>query len=175
MVGNPKQLLSVNLPASWTLYTRRGSLLGLSGDVEKAKSKMSVVDYSSLPTRIITGMPFLYQQISSKSPLNILIAATSSRNSGMATIDMDGRIDWMVVKPSSLLAWVGPTLSVRPRISRSSSSPSLGALKLTGRGQAAIVGNGQILQIDIAENDSYIIHPKYEHERYINKYIRNME
>ena len=67
--------------------------------------------------RAALRIPFLYQRISSTSPVTALIA-TKATNTSMTTVNLDGTTDWMIVG-SALLAWTGQTLSVKPSMNRS--------------------------------------------------------
>ncbi|KAL8998458.1 MAG: hypothetical protein Q9169_002495 [Polycauliona sp. 2 TL-2023] len=65
--------------------------------------------------RVIGGIPFLYQRVSSTSPVTALISPKPACSS-LAVVHLDGSTDWMVIG-RSLLAWTGQTLSVRPTLS----------------------------------------------------------
>lgn len=127
VLGSPFSLLSVSLSASQNLYTRRGSLVGLGGKPEnvqpqwlaraisrlkafvQAVSTLSMLEpFRRAPLRI----PFLYQRMSSTSPITALIS-TKAANTSMTTVHLDGTIDWMLVG-RSLLAWTGQTLHITP-------------------------------------------------------------
>ena len=47
-----------------------------------------------------------------------------------------------------------------PYPSKNTGSISWGITHLTGRGQAAVVGKGQIMQIELGDRDSYVVSPK---------------
>lgn len=59
--------------------------------------------------RAVLAIPFLYQKISSTSPVTALI----STNSSLAVVKLDGSMDWKVFG-KALLAWTGQTLSITP-------------------------------------------------------------
>ncbi|KAI4180157.1 MAG: hypothetical protein LQ348_005248 [Seirophora lacunosa] len=108
---SPLPLLNVSLSASQKLYTRRGTLVGVGGKAENVVSTLSVLE----PFRRLVGrIPFLYQRISSTSPVTALISPKSTITS-LAVVHLDGSTDWMVIG-QSLLAWTGQTLSVKPTI-----------------------------------------------------------
>ncbi|CAO1602676.1 Altered inheritance of mitochondria protein 24, mitochondrial [Xanthoria calcicola] len=109
---SPLPLLHVSLSASQNLHTRRGTLVGLGGKPDNVVSTLSILEPFR---RLIGGIPFLYQRISSTSPITALISPKPSISS-LAVVHLDGSTDWMVVG-RSLLAWTGQTLSVRPTIS----------------------------------------------------------
>ncbi|PBP18726.1 hypothetical protein BUE80_DR010272 [Diplocarpon rosae] len=116
VLGAPYSLLSVSLSASQKLYTRRGTLVGLSGKAENAQSTLSVLEPFR---RAALGIPFLYQRITSTTPITALIS-TKSPLTSFTVIHLNGTVDWMVAQRKALLAWTGHTLSVSPTI------PSLG-------------------------------------------------
>lgn len=79
VVGAPYSLLSVSLSASQNLYTRRGTLVGLSGKADNVRislhwfqwqdggltSQQVVSTLSVLEPfrRAVVGVPFLYQKV----------------------------------------------------------------------------------------------------------------
>ncbi|SLM37065.1 Mitochondrial biogenesis protein AIM24 [Lasallia pustulata] len=64
VLGAPYSLLSVSLSASQNLYTRRGTLVGISGKAENAVSSLSMLEPIR---RLVLGIPFLYQRPNNKS------------------------------------------------------------------------------------------------------------
>ena len=171
VLGNVSSLLAVNLTASQRLFTRRGTLVAVSGSPENVVSSLSSL---SPLTRGPLGIPFLYQKISSTTPINILIAARSP-NSAFAVVNLDGRVDWKVVERKGLLAWTGHTLVVRPTLdtsmvratcyrlgyaaNRIQSLAHWGSSTVTGRGLMALAGTGQVHQIKLVDGEQYIAHP----------------
>ncbi|KAF2101724.1 hypothetical protein NA57DRAFT_64429 [Rhizodiscina lignyota] len=155
VLGHPYSLLSVKLSPSQNLYTRRGSLVAVSGKPDDAVSTLSVLGPLR---RSALGIPFLYQRISSTSPMTALLS-TKSAISSFSVIHLDGRIDWIVAQRSGLLAWSGHTLSVSPRANTKMSLAHWGNSHITGRGLVALVGKGQIYQINLKANEQYIAHP----------------
>lgn len=59
--------------------------------------------------RAVFNIPFLYQKISSTSPVQVIVSA----NGSLAVVRMDGSTDWTVVG-RALLAWTGQTISIKP-------------------------------------------------------------
>lgn len=112
VLGSPASLLSVSLSASQNLFTRRGTLVGVSGTPENAVSSLSSL---SPLRRAPLGVPFLYQKIASSTPLNLLIA-TKAPHTSFSVLHLDGRLDWIVAQRNGLVAWTGHTLSVKPSI-----------------------------------------------------------
>ena len=89
-------------------------------------------------------------------------------------VRLDGRIDWIVTQRKALVAWTGPLLTPTPKIIQShvltafpskavltGKAPSWGCTKLTGRGVAALSGRGFIQEISLAEDEEFIVHPRF--------------
>ncbi|KAI8961463.1 mitochondrial biogenesis AIM24-domain-containing protein [Daldinia sp. FL1419] len=155
VLGTPYSLLSVSLSASQRLYTRRGTLVAVSGKAQNAQSTLSLL---SPFTRAVTGVPFLYQRISSTTPLTALIS-TKSHTTTFSVLHLDGTTDWMVAQRSALLAWTGHSLSVTPRIQYRLPVAHWGSSELTGRGLAALSAPGHIYQLTLAEGEEFVAHP----------------
>ena len=103
-------------------------------------------------------MPFLYQRITSTSPITALIS-TRSANTTFTVLRLDGRTDWIVAQRAALLAWTGHTLAATPRIQRQLSPAHWGSTELTGRGLAALSARGHIYQLALAEGEELVLHP----------------
>ncbi|KAK7532805.1 putative mitochondrial protein Fmp26 [Phyllosticta citribraziliensis] len=155
VLGAPYSLLSVSLSASQNLYTRRGTLVAVNGKAENTVSTLSLLEPVS---RAPLGIPCLYQKISSASPITALIAAKSPVSS-FAVVHLDGRLDWLVAQRNGLLAWTGHSLGVKPRLNTNLSLAHWGSSLVTGRGLLALVGKGQIYQVQLKAGEEYIVHP----------------
>ncbi|KAI0409289.1 mitochondrial biogenesis AIM24-domain-containing protein [Xylaria palmicola] len=155
VLGTPYSLLSVTLSASQRLYTRRGTLVAVSGKAQNAQSTLSI-----LPplTRAATGVPFLYQRITSTTPLTAIIS-TKSPTTTFSVLRLDGTTDWIVSQRKALLAWTGHTLAVTPRIQRQLPLAHWGSSELTGRGLAALSAPGHVYQLTLAEGEEFVVHP----------------
>lgn len=110
--------------------------------------------------RAALGIPFLYQRITSTSPITALIA-TSSLTTTFSILHLDGTTDWMVAQRNALLAWTGHTLQPTPRIQRGLSLAHCGNTLLTGRGLAALSSPGQAYQLTLAEGEEIVLHPSH--------------
>jgi hypothetical protein len=143
LLGTPPSILNVSLPALWPLHTRRGSLVGLSGDVsavslqiDSALAKVCTGNFKlvCLEHFWITDTSRIWNSFSiSESKTRILGTAKQSqvvsgtslrafiapkgRSSCLSIVTLDGTVDWNITQRSALLAWTGPTLSVSPRLS----------------------------------------------------------
>lgn len=157
VLGSPYSLLSVTLSASQKLYTRRGTLVSVAGKVENAQSTLSIL---SPLRRALLGVPFLYQRVSSTTPITALIG-TKSPNTTFSILHLDGTTDWMVAQRNALLAWTGHTLTPSPRIQRGLSLAHWGSTHLTGRGLAALSSPGQMYEVTLAEGEEMIVHPSH--------------
>lgn len=143
VLGAPYSLLSVSLPASSNLYTRRGTLLGLNGEPSNTTSTLSVL---SPLRRFLKHIPFLYQKITSTTPLTCIIS-TNTPNTTFCVLALDGTADWKLTQPEALLAWSGHSIVVKPE-------------EVTGRGLVALVGRGQVYKVDLKPKEEFIIHPR---------------
>ncbi|KAJ5621721.1 Mitochondrial biogenesis protein AIM24 [Penicillium herquei] len=155
VVGAPYSLLSVSLSASQNLYTRRGTLVGLSGKADNVVSTLSVLEPFR---RAAVGVPFLYQKVSSATPVTALISTRSS-NTSFTVVNLNGSVDWMVAQRRALLAWTGRSLSIKPTINTNLGLAHWGSSEVTGRGLIALVGNGQVYSVELKEGEQYIAHP----------------
>ncbi|KAH8595255.1 mitochondrial biogenesis AIM24-domain-containing protein [Bisporella sp. PMI_857] len=155
VLGAPYSLLSVSLSASQKLYTRKGTLVSVSGKAENAQSTLSILGPFR---RAFLGIPFLYQQISSASPITALIS-TKSPITSFTILHLNGTVDWMVAQRKALLAWTGHTLSVSPTVNRKMSLAHWGNSQITGRGLVALAGQGQVYQITLKAGEEYVAHP----------------
>ncbi|CAL5874414.1 uncharacterized protein PFLUO_LOCUS8710 [Penicillium psychrofluorescens] len=155
VVGAPYSLLSVSLSASQNLYTRRGTLVGLSGKADNVVSTLSVLEPFR---RSVVGIPFLYQKISSASPVTALVSVRSPTTS-FAVVNVNGSVDWMIAQRRALLAWTGRSLTIKPTVNTNLSLAHWGSSEVTGRGLMALVGNGQLYSIELKAGEQYIAHP----------------
>ncbi|KAJ5088768.1 Mitochondrial biogenesis protein AIM24 [Penicillium angulare] len=155
VVGAPYSLLSASLSASQNLYTRRGTLVGLSGKADNVVSTLSVLEPFR---RAAVGVPFLYQKVSSASPVTALIS-TRSPNTSFTVVNLNGSVDWMVAQRRALLAWTGRSLSIKPTINTNLGLAHWGSSEVTGRGLIALVGNGQVYSVELKDGEQYIAHP----------------
>jgi len=155
VLGSPFSLLSVALSPSQDLYTRRGTLVGFAGEPDSTVSTLRILNPLR---RALVGIPFLYQRITSTSPINALIS-TRSPLTAFAILQLDGTTDWKLAQRKALLAWTGTTLSITPSLTAKLSLTHWGSSDVTGRGLLALVGQGQVYSIELAEGDTYVVHP----------------
>lgn len=108
--------------------------------------------------RALVGIPFLYQKITSTSPASALIS-TKSPYTTFAILQLDGTTDWKLAQRKALLAWTGSTLSVKPSLNARLSLAYWGSSDVTGRGLLALAGQGQVYAIELAQGETYVVHP----------------
>ncbi|KAG6179599.1 Altered inheritance of mitochondria protein 24, mitochondrial [Claviceps purpurea] len=154
-LGPQYSMLSVSLSASQRLYTRRGTLVAMAGKADNAQSTLSLLN--PLP-RAALGVPFLYQRISSTTPVTALIASKSPTTT-MSVLHLDGTTDWIVSQRNALLAWTGHTLTLTSNIQRKLALAHWGSTHLTGRGLVALSAPGQIYQLTLGEGEEFLAHP----------------
>ena len=65
--------------------------------------------------RAAVGIPFLYQKVSSASPVTALVSVRSP-NTSFAVVHVNGSVDWIVAQRRALLAWTGRSLTIRPTL-----------------------------------------------------------
>ncbi|KIW50634.1 hypothetical protein PV05_09425 [Exophiala xenobiotica] len=155
VIGSPYSLLSVTLSPSQDLYTRRGTLVGFGGDPDGTVSTLRMLNPIR---RALVGIPFLYQKITSTSAANALIS-TRSPLTTFAILQLDGTTDWKLAQRKALLAWTGSTLSVKPSLNARLSLAYWGSSDVTGRGLLALAGQGQVYAVELAEGETYVVHP----------------
>ncbi|KAI1880121.1 hypothetical protein JX265_001742 [Neoarthrinium moseri] len=143
------------LDASKDVADARFEVLGTPYSLLSAQSTLSLLSPLS---RALTGVPFLYQRISSTTPLTALIS-TKSPTTTFSVLHLDGTTDWTVSQRSALLAWTGHSLTVTPRIQHRLPLAHWGSSELTGRGLAALSAPGQIYQLTLGEGEEFVAHP----------------
>lgn len=157
VIGSPYSLLSVTLSASQPLHTRRGSLVGLSGD---PSSTVSTLRLLSPLRRALVGIPFLYQRLTTTTPITALVSPKSTCTS-LAVLHLTGTTDWKIAQRKALLAWTGNNLTLTPSLNRRLALSYWGSTTATGRGLLALAGTGNLFSLDLSENETYIAHPSH--------------
>ncbi|KAB8345833.1 hypothetical protein FH972_022888 [Carpinus fangiana] len=155
--SGPSSLLHVALSASQPLYTRRGSLIALHGSSNPSDA-VSTLSPLAPWLRAPLGVPFLYQSVTSASPISLLVG-TRSPSTTFAVLNMDGREDWVVASRKGLVAWCGERLTVSPRLSTSLGVAHWGQQTITGRGLVALAGTGGVYSVVLAQGEQYIAAP----------------
>ncbi|ODQ65239.1 hypothetical protein NADFUDRAFT_83274 [Nadsonia fulvescens var. elongata DSM 6958] len=160
VLGNPATLINVSLPASSVLYTRRGSIIGINGQIENVSSSLSS---NQAFTRATQRIPFLYHKISSTTPASVLVSSQTPHLSTFAVISLDGTQDWTIAQRKALVAWSGAALRIEPNTpslrSNRASFPKWGTTGVYGRGEVALVGNGHVYRIELQQDEEILVHP----------------
>lgn len=146
----------MTLSPSQDLYTRRGTLVGLSSTTPD--STISTLRLLTPFRRALTGIPFLYQRITSTTPITALIS-TPSTPTTLSILHLDGTTDWKITQRKALLAWTGRTLTVTPTLPTTLSTTSYGTSTATGRGLLCLSGVGQTYSLVLGPSETYIAHP----------------
>ena len=155
MIGTPYSLLSVTLSPSQSLYTRRGTLLALTGDPTNVTSHLRTLNPIR---RALIGIPFLYQATTSTTPVSLLITPKST-NSTISVLQLDGTQDWKIAQRAALLAWTGSSLNITPSISQKLSLAHWGSSNITGRGLLALAAQGNTFSVELGAGESFVAHP----------------
>lgn len=185
-IGNSNShAASISLPPSLPVYIRRGLLLALQGDPTHVSIKPHYLSalkrffYGNLTSRytqfISTETTLLLVSARADTPIPRLFKVSSPK--ALATVVLDGKFDWALLKRDALHIYGGPSLNVESiriplRISRQlakslksrsrsetglSSWLRLGYTFVGGRGVIGVVGNGLIYSVDVAEGDEVAV------------------
>lgn len=118
----------------------------------------------SPPTRLLLGIPFLYQRIVSTSPSTLLISPTASSRTVSATsitlLHLSGTSDWLVASRRAILAWTGRSLTLKPRVhDYSLGAAHWGSTLLSGRGLVALAAPGEVYRLTLGDGEQFVVHP----------------
>ncbi|RMZ87541.1 hypothetical protein DV736_g5227, partial [Chaetothyriales sp. CBS 134916] len=159
ILGAPYSLLSATVSPSQHLFTRRGTLVGLSSTPSSTPDDViSTLRIISPLSRLALGIPFLYQRITSPTSYNALIS-TPSKLTTFSVLNLDGTTDWTLLQRSALLAWTGSSLGITAKLNSSLTPSTWGNTVLTGRGLVCLSGQGQIYSVSLARGESWVAHP----------------
>lgn len=144
-----------------------------SADRKQAQSTLSLL---APVRRALLGVPFLYQRISSTTPLTLLIG-TKAATTTLFTLRLDGTTDWVVAQRNALLAWTGHSLSVAPQRGAFGAAGGgrlgiahWGSSFLTGRGLVALSAPGYIYPVTLAAGEELVVHPSHVVAYAVNKH-----
>lgn len=129
--------------------------MGVSGDPSTTVSTLRTLNPIR---RALVGIPFLYQRITSTTPIGLLIAPKASGTT-LSLLQLDGTTDWKLAQRKALVAWTGSSLNVTPSLSTSLSVVHWGSSDVTGRGLLCVAGAGHVFSIELADGESYVAHP----------------
>lgn len=150
IVGTPGSLIHVSLPASGGIFARRGSIVAVNGSLQDLTSKVAV---NQSMKSLSSTMPILYQSIISTTPASFLIS-TNESNSSCKILNVSKSQEWIIAQRNSLLSW-NQTVNIEA-VSRFA---KWGHARANGSGVLALVGKGDIMQLDIEKGDSIMVNP----------------
>ncbi|RMZ69397.1 mitochondrial fmp26 [Pyrenophora seminiperda CCB06] len=131
---------------------------GTATPMHTPENTLSTLSFLEPFRRAPVGIPFLYQKVSSTSPVTALIS-TKAPISSIVSVNLDGRDDWIISQRNALLAWTGHTLSLKPQYNVKLGLANWGNTYITGRGLLALAGSGQIYQVHVKAGETYVAHP----------------
>lgn len=163
-IGSPQSVLSVNSPPSVPLFLRRKSLLSIFG-TNSLNVRLTLELIFPFRRLIFGNFTSIYQKLQSTTPFSVLVSASSSNkfNKTFANLVLDGQNDWAILNKNSLQAYTGNSLNISLHLSPKDSLRKwnlLGYTLLSGRGQAALVGNGTLYNINVPEGEHLLINRK---------------
>lgn len=146
VLGTGSNLLNIKLPRSSILNLRfsnaQQKLIAMNGHINSMYVELARLAESNL----------IFQRCFNQTEPMSLLIAQNAQNTNFAVIE-NSKSNW-IVKKNSLFAWSGPSL--RPTASHSSSN----LIQMNGEGTFIVACPGQIMQIDLAENESIQVNTK---------------
>lgn len=185
IVGDPPSAASLVIPPSLPVNIRRGSLLALQGN----PSNVSMTPkYLNAAKRLLYGnLSSRYTLIVSTETIQMLVSARAQtiiprlfRNTtprAFASITLDGKSDWALIKRDALQVYGGSSLVVETvkipqKISRQLAKALGSRIRANtglfswlrpgytfvgGRGIIGVVGNGLVYSVDVAEGEEFAV------------------
>lgn len=146
VLGSSSNLLNIKLPKSSILNIRYSNsqqkIVAMNGHITSMYTELARLKESNL----------VFQRcFNEKEPMSFLMA-NNAQNSNFAVLD-NNRSNW-IVKRSSLFAWSGP--SIKPYAITKDSQRIL----MEGEGTFIISTPGQIIQVDLDENEAIQVNTK---------------
>lgn len=147
-IGEPSNLLNIQLPKSSSLNIRNGSIVAINGELSAIKSEPKLLSGS---TR--------YQQLFTEAPVSLLVNGTLSNkkqieNYSIINVEEKGE-EWTILNEESLIAWTGLNLELVP----TTTFDKFSSLKTTGKGVVVVNGKNQLFDITLANNETIIVNP----------------
>lgn len=188
-VGTPPSVLTVGTPPSLPLFVRRRTILTIQGNHQNISASNETIHW--FKRLIHGNFVSRYQKLLGTEPFSVLVTSSSptifpslflnTTTKSCATINLDGVNDWAFFKPHALHAYSGPSLNIDiyrlpKRISlqlsrrlKLSSKDSTGLYHwsrsgytfVNGRGSVALVGNGVIYSVNIADGEELLINREH--------------
>lgn len=151
VLGTPPSLLHVSLPASSSIYTRRGSVIGANGNLADMTSKLTI---DQPATKLASSLPVVFQKVTATSPITLLLGV-KTQEPYYATVPVSREYNWIIAQRKALLGWTG-NLSVAPY----SRFKLWGNVEISGnQGQVALAGEGGIFQVEVQKDQTFMVNP----------------
>lgn len=183
--GDPASAASLLLPPSLSVHIRRGSLLALQGNPNNVSMTPKYLNaakrllYGNLSSRytLVVSTETIQMLVSSRADTAIPRLFRNTTLRSFASITLDGKYDWALIKRDALHVYGGPsliveTLQIPQKISRQLAK-TLGMRTRTntglfswwkpgytfvgGRGVIGVVGNGLVYSVDVAEGEEFAV------------------
>ncbi|CCH45822.1 hypothetical protein BN7_5408 [Wickerhamomyces ciferrii] len=144
-LGNPASLVNVSLPPSTVLNLRSNSILAANGDLNNLNSQLSVL-------KLLTK-PLIYNQISSITPISIILSNKGS-NKFFINLELNSNDEWKILNTKNLTAWYGQDLKIL--------NDKFGIKIQSGNGSSNIILNGenQLFTLNLDSNETIYLNPK---------------
>lgn len=142
-LGTPPTLLHVTLPSSTVLKTRTRSLVAVHGQLDGVSQKLCVLNLWK------TGKPLLYNEVSSTSPLSLLL----SDKNGFVNVPLEQEAHpWTVMDTERIAGWYG-------NVEFSNSITNGVHINPQSKGNLILTGASQVFTLDIQDKESIYVNP----------------
>lgn len=147
VLGASSNLLNIKLPKSSILNIRYSNsqqkIIAMNGHISSMYTELAKSTTNNL----------IFQRCFNQTEPMSLLISMNAENSNFAVIANKLKSKW-IIKKSSLFAWSGST--IKP----SSSDESSKLIQMAGEGAFVIATPGQLMQLDLAENESLQVNSK---------------
>jgi hypothetical protein len=130
-------MLHITLPSSSVLSTRTRSVVAINGDLGGVEQKLSVLN--------LWSKPLIYNQITSTSPLSLLLSSK-----GFMNLEMNDQDKWNIIDTDSLVCWFGSMEFNKSKYGLDVNSRSKGNLILNG---------SDLFIMDLEQSESTYVSP----------------
>ncbi|KAI5953259.1 AIM24 [Candida jiufengensis] len=187
-IGIPPTILSIDSPPSVPIFLKRGSLLSIYGLKNYINNKSHIqnirntIEYPHFWSSLwYWGKIQTYQKLISTIPFSVLVSFSTktTQQNTFVNLIIDGKTDWAVLQNNSIQVYTGNSLlitlhSIPKYISKQLSKKlnirrietglksflNRGYKLVSGRGQIALIGNGGIYSLNLAEGEEILINKK---------------
>ncbi|CAN6646809.1 hypothetical protein TRVA0_022S00430 [Trichomonascus vanleenenianus] len=149
-------MIHASIPASSAIHTRRGTILG----VNSATGIQSTLSTDGGLTELARSIPVAYQRVTTTSPTTLLIG-TQAADASYAIVPVSKEYNWIVTQRKALLGWTQPIhFGAAPESTLWSSSGAVQLEYKSGPSQVALVGSGQVYQIELQDGETLQVNPR---------------